>query len=232
MHLQPLDRWAEDAHLPQAGGGGNGGQEAREAQPTTALDALDDVFGSPPELQEQQGDAHPSDMRRLQTEHETAGYREGITAAKESHMQEGFDEGFSLGATLGLRAGQLLGTLEAIADAVKGQADGAAAAAQRLLDEARQDLSTGRVFDPEYWAPDGNWTYEVEPAGGDEILFRHVADAHPLMRKWSGVVGEQVELWKIDQAILDEETGPRLNATVEEAPLSPAPSAASKPLDW
>ncbi|PNY28960.1 Uncharacterized protein YAE1 [Tolypocladium capitatum] len=229
MHFQPIEPSAEDAYLSQAEGGG---AEPPEAEPTTALDPLDDVFGSPAGHQDAQDAAHPSDMRRLQSEHATAGYREGITAAKDSSMQAGFDEGFGLGATIGLRAGQLLGTLEGISDAVKGQTSAAALAAEKLLTEAREELSTGRIFSPEYWAPDGTWTFEVEAAEGEDVLFLDVANAHPLMRKWNHIVDEHANRWKIDRSILDDEAGPRLDAMADEPLVSSAPPAAKKPLDW
>ncbi|PHH89201.1 hypothetical protein CDD83_6505 [Cordyceps sp. RAO-2017] len=227
MHFQPVEPSTEAACLSHAAAA-----EA-EAAPATAADpaSLDDVFASEPEAS--RGDvSHPSDMHRLQSEHATAGYREGITVAKESTIQAGFDEGFSLGATLGLRAGRILGTLEAIAEAVRPRADEAAAAAKALLADARTELSTGRIFDPAYWAPDGNWTFEVEPATGDEILFPDVARAHPLLAKWSNHVDDQIRLWKIDEAILDTETVPRLDPLADEAPVTHAPSTVNRPLDW
>ncbi|GAB1310577.1 Essential protein Yae1, N terminal [Madurella fahalii] len=118
--------------------------------------------------------AHPSDMPRLQQAHSTAGYRDGIAAAKGRSAQAGFDEGFGLGATVGARAGQLLGVLEGLAAAVglhslssflphahseRQRAESARVAA--LLAEARRELSVQGVFGAEYWADDGNWRYEV-----------------------------------------------------------------------
>lgn len=233
MHFQPIEPSEEDAYLSHADGGG---ADLREVEPATTLDPFDDVFGSAPaspiEHQDAQNAAHPSDMRRLQTEHTTAGYREGISAAKDSSIQSGFDEGFSLGATIGLRAGQLLGTLEGIFDAVKGQTSEAALAAEKLLTEAREELSTSGIFSPEYWAPDGNWTFEVKAAEGEDVLFPDVANAHPLIRKWSDIVDEHVSLWKINQSILDDEAGPRLDAVANEPLVSSPPPAAKKPLDW
>ncbi|POR36860.1 Uncharacterized protein YAE1 [Tolypocladium paradoxum] len=233
MHFQPVEPSEEDAYLSRADGGG---PVPREAETTTAHDPFDDVFGSAPasptEHRDAQNAAHPSDMRRLQTEHTTAGYREGITAAKDSSMQSGFDEGFSLGATIGLRAGQLLGTLEGISDAVKGQTSEAAQAAENLLTEASEELSTSRIFSPEYWAPDGNWTFEVEVAEGEDVLFPDVADAHPLIRKWNDIVDQHVDMWKINQSILDDEAGPRLDVMVDEPLVSSAPPAAKQLLDW
>ncbi|KAM0541872.1 hypothetical protein ACHAPJ_013062 [Fusarium lateritium] len=218
-------------------------QDEPQVDPPSTNDALDDVFGSGPssptaehghsDEHDASGTAHPSDIRRLQTEHTTAGYREGITVSKESSLQAGFDEGFSLGASVGLRAGQLLGLLEGIAEAVRGRDDADSTKVVELTTKAREELSTENIFKPDYWAEDGNWKYEVKPAAGtEEVLFTDVADAHPLVKKWSAVVEEQVALWKIDRSVLDDETGLRLEAVVDESLGSGAAPTAKKPLDW
>ncbi|KAM4064948.1 hypothetical protein HRG_004703 [Hirsutella rhossiliensis] len=227
MHFQPIEPSGEEAHPSDAADAA-----VPRDTPLTTDASLDDVFGSA--SPERQDASHPSDMRRLQSEHTTTGYREAIAVAKASTIQAGFDEGFSLGATIGLRAGRLLGMLEGISDAVGGRPDDEdAAAVAKLLAEARDELSTGRVFDPAYWATDGNWTFDVEPASNGEILFTDVADAHPLICKWSNVIGDQIKLWRIDEAILGADAGPRLDPLVDEAPGIAAPSTtAKKPLDW
>lgn len=210
---------------------------------------LDDVFGSAPASPTEtaaHSTSHPSDMPRLQTEHTTAGYREGITVAKESSVQAGFDEGFSLGAALGAQAGQLLGLVEGIADALKTHVAETAEASAQLLREARTDLSTDHIFRPEYWAPDGNWTYDVVAAGqddddggggepGQQIVFSDVANAHPLIRKWRTIVDEQLRRWRIQTSLLETETAARLDATAVTAePLNSSVAAprANQTLDW
>jgi hypothetical protein len=228
MHYQPIESSGEDEYLAHLGGGA-----ALEPQPR--LQQLDDVFGSAPTSPNEpaaQGGAHPSDVRRLESEHVNAGYREGITVAKESSIQAGFDEGFSLGATVGLRAGQLLGLVEGIADAVKGRLDSATETTDKLLKEAREELSTSRVFSAEYWSPDGNWKYEVTAKDGDEILFSDVAAGHPLIQKWTKVVDEQVNLWQLQLSILDDYHGPRLDSGPAEPLTTSAPTRAKQSLDW
>ncbi|KAF7544926.1 hypothetical protein G7Z17_g9572 [Cylindrodendrum hubeiense] len=234
MHFQPIEHMADDTYTAQ-------GQDTYQVEVDTpaANDALDDVFGSGPSSPTaEHHDAphsavHPSDMRRLQTEHSTAGYREGVSAAKDSSMQAGFDEGFSLGASVGLRAGQLLGMLECIADAVRGRDDPDAVRVGELVREAREELSIGTIFKPDYWAEDGNWKYEVPPSQGeDEVLFTDVAEAHPMIRKWTAIADEQLALWKIDRTILDDETGQRLDSVMDEPIASSAVPIARKPLDW
>lgn len=225
MHFQPVEHTDEDGYLAA----GSPPQVAN----TAPDDPLDDVFGSSEEFPAAHPAlSHPSDMHRLETEHATTGYREGVAVAKASSVQAGFDEGFSLGATIGLLAGQLLGTLEAIAEAVAGREDDASTTAERVCTEAKVDLSTDKIFGPEYWAPDGNWSYDVKAENGDDVVFPDVARAHPLIRKWTDVVDEQMKLWKIDRSILDDETGPRLETLHDEPIASSATPAAKKPLDW
>ncbi|KHN98732.1 ABC1 domain containing protein [Metarhizium album ARSEF 1941] len=229
MHFQPIETSFEDAHVSHPGGGP--GLDLH-----TSLDQLDDVFGSTPASPtepEAPSGSHPSDMRRLEAEHTNAGYREGITAAKETSIQGGFDEGFSLGATIGLRAGQLLGMLEGIAEAVRGQSGETSGAAERLLNEARDELGTSKMFSAAFWAPDGTWNYNVTAQDGDQILFSDVAAAHPLIQKWSSIVDVQTSLWQIRASILDDASGPRLEETSIELPLNAsAPTRPTQSLDW
>ncbi|KAM0417272.1 hypothetical protein ACHAPT_012713 [Fusarium lateritium] len=223
MHYQPVAEMVDDAYIGRS-------QDDAQVEPQAANDALDDVFGSGPssptaEHHHDESTSHPSDIHRLQTEHTTAGYREGITVSKETSLQEGFDEGFSLGATVGLKAGQLLGILEGIAEAAH------TPETTSLLSQAREDLSVKGIFKADYWAEDGNWKFEVK-AEGDEAVFADVADAHPLIRKWTAVVDEQVALWRIDRGILDDETGERIEGVLDEPLVSGGAPATKKPLDW
>ncbi|PYH93426.1 hypothetical protein BO71DRAFT_355357, partial [Aspergillus ellipticus CBS 707.79] len=85
---------------------------------------LDDIFGSSPPhpstttttttTTTPAPPAEPSDLPSLRRQHVTAGYRDGISASKSTHVQTGFDAGFPVGAQLGLRAGTILGILEGV----------------------------------------------------------------------------------------------------------------------
>lgn len=189
------------------------------------VDPLDDVFGSDgsedsPVFDDDGGEPaaqhHPSDMHRLQQEHTTAGYRDGVTVAKAGSVQAGFDEGFGLGATIGLKVGRLLGLLEGIASALasdrsSGSGSGSApetAVAAALLADARAELGVRSVFSEAYWNADGTWKYDVAPIsfGGGEgeeetVLFSHVADAHPLVKKWTAVVDDQMRAWGLQEQL-------------------------------
>ncbi|KAJ5473069.1 hypothetical protein N7530_007070 [Penicillium desertorum] len=85
--------------------------------------SLDDIFGSspqstlnapvPPTTTTSQS-TEPSDLPSLRRQHVTAGYRDGTSASKGAHVQEGFDGGFPVGAQLGMRAGTVLGIMEGL----------------------------------------------------------------------------------------------------------------------
>lgn len=194
---------------------------------------------------------HPSDMHRLQQEHTTAGYRDGITVAKASSVQAGFDEGFGLGATIGLKVGRLLGVLEGIVGALR--VDGPPATsvvevASKLLSDARTELNVGSVFSEAYWHADGTWKYDVEPEGTDGegerdeavVLFSHVAEAHPLVKKWTATVENEMQKWGLQEQLPllqrreDEEEPPvepvaRVKVTPQAQSEAKAPSDA---LSW
>ncbi|RAK74030.1 Yae1 family protein [Aspergillus fijiensis CBS 313.89] len=85
---------------------------------------LDDIFGSSPPHDAHNHNHHhnhhhtpapatePSDLPSLRRQHVTAGYRDGLAAAKSTQVQSGFDAGFPVGAQLGMRVGTILGILE------------------------------------------------------------------------------------------------------------------------
>lgn len=149
--------------------------------PTTAAEGTA-APAAPPGTAAAADHQHPSDIPRLRREHATAGYRDGVAAAKARSAQAGFDEGFGLGAAVGARAGRLLGLLEGIASAATAEAgvspggggeeeeeDGAGAGpVVRLLGRAREELGVGSVFGSEYWEADGTWKYEVAGGGGGD----------------------------------------------------------------
>ncbi|KAM0282254.1 hypothetical protein ACHAQH_003118 [Verticillium albo-atrum] len=245
MHLQPIDNATDmepfvndvpqHIHIPDEGGEG---------------DTFDDVWGSAPSsptTQTQNASSssaahHPSDMPRLQAEHTTAGYREGVTAAKAHSIQAGFDEGFSLGAAIGSKAGQLIGLLEGISHALVGQGDGSLAdAAARRLKDARDELQIESLFGPDYWNTDGTWKYEVvadnasqgnQHGDDDGILFADVADAHPLIVKWTEVVEAAIAKWGINRAVFADVGEEERLAAQERGASNTGPQQTKKPLDW
>jgi hypothetical protein len=139
-----------------------------------------------------------SDQARVRSTHGTAGYRDGVAASKETHVQDGFDEGYALGAELGSRVGWILGVLEGLLGAVRG---GGLADAARLHGEAVAELTPAGVYHRDYFQEDGLWSFELPDVGGgeaEEVTFRAVADAHPLVVKWSGRIAELAAALGVD----------------------------------
>lgn len=203
MHMAQHDPLDEDLRIQVI----SSGETLRQIE-----DPLDDVFGSDSgspifesDHHSEARESHPSDIHRLQAEHATAGYRDGITAAKNKSIQAGFDEGFSLGAALGLKAGQVLGFLEGISNALRTEKGDDFREAQKCLEDARKELSTESIYDEKYWAPDGTWKYELQTATPEsDIIFEDVANAHPLIAKWEDILAGKIGRWAVDLQILDQ----------------------------
>ena len=182
------------------------------------VDTLDDVFGSASASRvlcaqdhpiDHEGNhnvritqaSEPSDIPRLRSTHVTSGYREGIAASKEQHIQEGFDEGYPLGAELGLKAGWCLGALKGLIHAIPPPHSSAGSAElvensnrghpskgeiEKILEDAKEDLGMQNLISKDHFGPDGIWIYNV-PGHEDEgdVSFSDVASAHPVIKKWT-----------------------------------------------
>ncbi|KAI0201804.1 hypothetical protein F4808DRAFT_450130 [Astrocystis sublimbata] len=208
------------------------------------VDPLDDVFGSDPGVSDHAPNEFVShghsdmslDSQRLRSQHNTVGYREGITAGKAGSIQAGFDQGFALGANIGMKAGQLLGLLEGIRAALSeaGPAD-EAVRIEGLLAQATAQLNPESLFTPEFWASDGTWTYPVVPSHeGGEITYPDVADQHPLISKWSLVVCREADRWQVDQALPILEKNETSTQEDDRAPeIAPKPEITSRDaIEW
>ncbi|KAF3921682.1 hypothetical protein ABW21_db0202145 [Orbilia brochopaga] len=163
--------------------------------------------------------AHPDDTTRLASKHSTEGYRDGITASKQEHVQAGFDEGYILGAALGLKVGELLGLLDGIVGTLNGQLSRCTDSDQqqsilsslgkqkKIRLTARQELCLEKVFGIEYFGEDGLWKWSAEEDAGKEQTFDDIVLRHPLVIKWTDIVEEQVKelgLELADDANADE----------------------------
>ncbi|KAF2773835.1 hypothetical protein EJ03DRAFT_263822 [Teratosphaeria nubilosa] len=189
------------------------GDDDNERPAETYEDPLDDVFGSAPNSpvlsgndgSDQDATWRPnaqglSDINRLRSTHVTNGYREGIAVSKEKHMQEGFDEGYNLGAEIGLKAGWCLGALDGIWRALPpAETSGPASEhsptgpdVKKKCLEAEEELKLERLFGRDYFGEDGIWLYHVPGAEDDsnDTTFGKIADAHPMVAKWSAVVAD------------------------------------------
>ncbi|KAI1472263.1 uncharacterized protein F4812DRAFT_6227 [Daldinia caldariorum] len=143
------------------------------------------------------------DTRRLQTQHTTEGYRDGITVGKAESIQAGFDEGFNLGAEIGLKVGQLLGILEGMAAALRENSiensPDISVHMDKLLSDASKELCTEVIFAQEYWTPDGNWKYSVGGDGDDgDISTQDIAREHPVVLKWDELISREAQKWKLN----------------------------------
>ena len=163
----------------------------------------------------------PSDIPRLRATHVTAGYREGIAAAKASALQGGFDEGYPLGAVMGLRTGEILGILEGLSKALESALTRAKNARSEenteitngpilerevseclaLSAKANEELDVGKMFGREFWSEDGTWTYEVEvKTEGEEPSYADVVSSHPLIRKWESKINVLMDKYRLREA--------------------------------
>ncbi len=106
-------------------------------------------------------------------------------------MQPGFDEGYSLGAVFGLRVGYILGALEGLCSAHPlgtEERNGLGL----LVKEARGQLAIENIFGREWWGEDGIWKYEVQ-GEEEEVTFREVVDAHPIVKRWVERVDQEMK---------------------------------------
>lgn len=155
-----------------------------------ANNSLSDIFSDSPPTSPTTAD--PSDIPRLRGTHSTAGYRDGISTSKEQKLQPGFDEGYPLGAVFGMRVGYLLGALEGLCLAHSHESEGRERLA-RLVKDARAQLALDQIFGREWWSEDGIWKYEVQ-GNEEDVTFRDVVDAHPIMRRWVEKVEHEMEI--------------------------------------
>lgn len=229
MHLQPIDNTEIEPFTIAM-------DPPRFAVSPEAQESFDDVWGSEPASptatsQDAPMGTHPGDIPRLQAEHTTAGYREGVTAAKAHSIQAGFDEGFSLGAEIGSLAGQIVGILEGIAAAWEGKDESISKEVRKTLDDAKAELKTDSIFAPAFWNTDGTWKFDVDEQSTDEILFSDVARAHPLIQKWTKTADAEIARWGIVLNAIGDALEHERQPSPERAPSSAVPQT-KKPLDW
>ncbi|EPS37440.1 hypothetical protein H072_8908 [Dactylellina haptotyla CBS 200.50] len=169
----------------------------------------------------------PETIVRLASKHTTEGYRDGITASKQLHVQEGFDEGYILGAALGLKAGELLGVFDGLVATVNGvllslekeagasdkigELEALLRRQKKVRDMAKLELTIEKVFDREYFGEDGVWKWAADGEDGDkenERTFDDIVLQHPLIVKWTMIAkgsSEELGLELKDEFITAEE---------------------------
>ncbi|CUM45100.1 Uncharacterized protein YAE1 [Debaryomyces fabryi] len=115
---------------------------------------IDDVWGDD-DIEEL--DNTTADIKRM---HSKQGYLDGITNAKESSLQDGFDDLFPKGAELGIIVGNILGSLISSND-------------EELFEKAKAELNISQVLHKKYF---------------DEELELKSNSEHELIAKWQNVV--------------------------------------------
>ena len=179
---------------------------AGHAPPTPPHEsALDDIYGSAPSSPSGVADEMLSDLPSRQRAHDADAYREGLSGAKGTYVQQGFDEGYALGASLGARAGYVLGVLRGFVDAWRGRDAQAHGEAVEVLERARAELAIGELLGEKWVDGEGVWKWEVEGEG--EASVREVTAHHPIMKEWEGRVRELAEKWGVDLRAVETSLG-------------------------
>lgn len=124
-------------------------QQADDEQTTmTTEEPIDDIWGG-------DSDDEPcasADIAKLRRIHNKQGYLDGISRAKESTLQSGFDSGYPEGAQLAIEVGKILGGLQLLAS-LPAQ-DPRSEAARQLLSRAKVELHISRVLSWRYFNED------------------------------------------------------------------------------
>ncbi|QLL34598.1 hypothetical protein HG536_0G04600 [Torulaspora globosa] len=134
---------------------------------------LDDVWESDSDSQRNQ---ISYDLKKLRENHVKSGFLDGITHAKETNLQEGFDEGFPSGALLGKRVGMLVGLLQCLAQRYGDQDESLA----QDFNAIQKELRINKVLTKGIFDQDLNLTGE-----------------HPLLAKWKPIVRSHCDKYSV-----------------------------------
>ncbi|KAF1975560.1 hypothetical protein BU23DRAFT_530094 [Bimuria novae-zelandiae CBS 107.79] len=174
-------------------------------------DPLDDIYGSSPHASPlftaQRDDEMLSDFPSRQRNLDTDAYREGLSAAKGQYVQEGFDEGFALGAEIGVLVGGTLGVLEGMSKSLRGSDKGKGKDVEGLWAQAREELRIENVLGTQWVDEEGIWKWAADGKEGEEVTFREVAQAHPVVKKWIGSVEDLARRWGVDLEAVEKGRG-------------------------
>ncbi len=176
---------------------------AAQAPPTPPHeDPLDDIYGSSPSspvLSSRSTQAHEilSDLPSRQRALDTDAYREGLSQSKGQFVQEGFDEGYSCGANLGLQVGYILGILRGFVAASSGEDEQVRKEMKETYEVAQKELAIEALLSQEWVDLEGVWKWEVKGKEEDPTL-KEVAEQHPVVSKWKGVVDDLAADWGVD----------------------------------
>jgi hypothetical protein len=189
---------------------------AGHAPPTPPHEnALDDIYGSAPSspilsATHIQPRAHEilSDLPSRQRALDTDAYREGLANSKGQYVQEGFDEGYSLGANLGLRVGYIIGVLRGFVAAWDGHDEQIYDEVKGIYENARKELAIEELLGKQWVDEEGIWKWAVQ-GEEEDATFREVADQHPTIVKWTGIVQELAKRWHVDLKAVEKSQVPQ-----------------------
>lgn len=123
--------------------------ETNAVQKSDDDSGFDDIWGEDDEML-----TTNADIKRT---HEKQGYLEGLSNAKESSLQGGFDEAFPQGAQLGIAVGKILAIVKSSGD-------------EELFKQAKLELNITKVLDRKFF---------------DDNLELH--NDHEILLKWTEV---------------------------------------------
>ncbi|RCK65720.1 Uncharacterized protein YAE1 [Candida viswanathii] len=135
----------------------NPSSSSSKRQPISPTDDDDDIFSTTEDAIIPQNDI-------IRTHHKQ-GYVDGITHAKESALQSGFDDAFPHGASLGSAVGRILSRL--VLD-------------QELFDAAKKELGILNVLSQAYFDEDLNLRSSSSSSSS--------SSSHELINKWEQIV--------------------------------------------
>lgn len=135
--------------------------------------ALDDVWESDSDGQQ---DQVSYDIKKLRENHVKSGYLVGITNAKETNLQQGFDEGFPSGARLGMQVGKLVGLLQCLTQKYGDQDESLVQDFNAIQKELRiNKVLTKGMFDEDL----------------------NLKGEHPMLAKWKPIVKSQCDKYSV-----------------------------------
>ncbi len=160
-------------------------------QPAENLDSDDDFFGSSsPGTFTNLSHAHPnlqSDIPQLRRTHVTNGYREGLSAAKETSLQTGFDVGFPIGAAAGMKAGWIIGVLQGLERSGRPEDK---EKVQKVLKLAREGLSLEDIVEVINAEDDAG---EIDHTKEDKLVMEDVRVREDLLETWQGKTQQMLD---------------------------------------
>jgi len=123
----------------------------------------------------------------LRRTHVTNGYREGLSAAKETSLQTGFDVGFPIGAAAGMKAGWIIGVLQGLERSGRPEDK---EKVQKVLKLAREGLSLEDIVEVINAEDDAG---EIDHTKEDKLVMEDVRVKEDLLETWQGKTQQMLD---------------------------------------